>query len=183
MKRIVLPGSEKDEAGGAGGTGGRFSEDEQGSLRDVAAWWRNRLAQGDTAEPLETHFGGVDLRGTTRTAGTVPAVVDFGRPVVATGVANGAAGGAALLVLALGVPDPPVVGEVYTLAGLCHFYHAPASGWFSRYTTIGRAPAATTSTEIRAAVDPEAGTRSVMVVGVSGLDIDWTVEVYRLEVF
>ena len=180
MKRIILPGSEKDEAsGGAAGTGGRFSEDEQGALREVAAWWRNRLAQGDAAEPLETHFGGVDLRGTARTVGLVPAVVDFGRPAV---IASGVAGGAALLVLALGVPDPPVVGEAYTLAGLCHFYYAPASGWFSRYTTIGRAPAATTSTEIRTAVDPEDGTRSVLIVGVSGLDIDWKVEVYRLEV-
>lgn len=179
MKRIVLPGSEKDEASsGAAGTGGRFTQDEQGALREVAAWWRNRLAQGDSAEPLETHFGGVDLRGTARTVGLTPAAVDFGRPLLP---ADGAGAGAALLVSALGVPDPPEVGEVYSLVGLCHFYHA-ASGWLSRYTTIGRAPAATTSTEIRTAVDPEDGTRSVLVVGVSGLDIDWTVEVYRLEV-
>lgn len=180
MKHIKLPGSEKDEAGGgAGESGGRFSEDELGALRDVAGWWRNRLAQGDAAEPLETHFGGVDLRGTARTVGTVPAAVDFGRPPL---VAGEAGGGAALLVLALGVPDPPAVGEVYSLAGLCHFYYDPVSGWFSRYTTLGRAPAAATSTEIRTAVDPEGGTRSVLVLGVSGLDIDWKVEAFRLEV-
>ncbi|MCL4805938.1 MAG: hypothetical protein KJ046_16710 [Anaerolineae bacterium] len=178
MKTIKLPGSEPDEAGGGGaGTGGRLSADEMGALRDVAAWWRNRLAAGDSAEPLETLIGGADLRGTARTSGLTPAAVDFGRPLLATSAAGS---GAALLVLALGVPDPPVVGEVYSLMGLGHFYHAEGSGWLSRYTTIGRAPAGTTSTELRTAVDP-GGALSLLLVGVSGLVIAWQVEAYRLE--
>lgn len=177
MKTIKLPGSEPDEAGGgAGGAGGRFSADEMGALRDVAAWWRNRLSAGDSAEPLETLLGGVDLRGTARTVGLTPAAVDFGRPILPSSAAGS---GAALLVLALGVPDPPVVGEVYSLVGVCHFYHAEGSGRLSRYTTIGRVPAAA-GTEVRTAVDP-GGTLSLLLVGVSGLTIDWRVEAQRVE--
>ncbi len=179
IKRIQLPGSGRDDAGeGPAAGGGRLSEDELGALRDVAAWWRNRLARGDSAEPLETHFGGVDLRGTARTVGLTPAAVDFGRPLLP---ASGAGAGAALLVSALGVPDPPEVGEVYSLVGLCHFYHAAASGWLSRYATIGRAPAGATSLELRAAVDGDTGLPVVRIVGVGGLTIDWRVEILRLE--
>lgn len=178
MKPIKLPGSRNDVAEPAAAGGGRLSEDELGALRDVAAWWRNRLARGDSAEPLETHFGGVDLRGTARTAGTTPAAVDFGRPLLPGG---GVGSGAALLVVALGVPDPPVVGEVYSVVGLCHFYHAASSGRLSRYATLGRAPAGTTSTELRAAVDGGTGLPVVQIVGVSGLAIDWRVEGLRME--
>ncbi len=172
IKRIVLPGSAGGEAAGErGGGGGRFSEDDLGALGEVAAWWRNRTAMGDAAEPLETHFGGVDLRGTARTLGLTAAAVDFGRPV----------GAGALLLLALGVPDPPLGGEVYSLAALAHAYDAPGSGWLSRYTTLGRAPAATTSTEARLVIDGGTGLPVVKLVGVSGLTIDWVVEVLRLE--
>jgi hypothetical protein len=73
------------------------------------------------------------------------------------------------------------VGEVYSLAALCHFYHA-AGGWLSRYTLLGRAPAGTMSTEIRAAVDLAGPSPVIQVVGVAGLEIDWKVEAYRLEV-
>ncbi|MBP6786274.1 MAG: hypothetical protein KA170_01695 [Candidatus Promineofilum sp.] len=172
IKRIVLPGSAGDEATGerAGG-GGRLSEDDLGALGEVAAWWRNRLARGDSAEPLETHFGGVDLRGTARTEGLAPAAVDFGRALAA----------GALLLLALGVPDPPLVGEVYSLVALAHAYDAPGSGWLSRYTTLGRAPTATTSTEARLVIDGGTGRPVVRMVGVSGLTIDWVVEGLRLE--
>lgn len=180
MKNIKLPGSGGvEEASEARAGGGRLSADELGALSEVAAWWRNRLARADSADPLETHFGGVDLRGTARTVGLVPGAVDFGRPPLPR---SDVASGAALLVLALGVPDPPVVGEVYSLAGICHFYHAPASGWFSRYATIGRAPVGATSTEIRAAVDPAGPAQSVLIVGLSALTIDWTIEAYRLEI-
>ncbi len=179
MKRIQLPGSKTAESEGVGfAGGGRLTEDDWGALGEVAAWWRNRQAAADSAEPLETHFGGVDLSGKARSVGLSPATAAFGRPLLPVG---GAASGAALFVLALGVPDPPVVGEVYSLAGLCHFYDAAASGWLSRYTTIGRAPTGTTSTEIRSAVDLGTGLPAIQIVGVSGLTIDWQVEVYRLE--
>ena len=172
IKRIVLPGSVGDEAAGerAGG-GGRFTEDDLGALGEVAAWWRHRTAVGDSAAPLETHFGGVDLRGTARTVGLTPATVEFGRPL----------GGGALLLLALGVPDPPVVGEVYSLVALAHAYDAPGAGWLSGHTTLGRAPQATTSTEARVVIDGGTGQPVVKIVGVSGLAIDWRVEADRLE--
>ena len=172
IKRIVLPGSAGGEAAGERtGGGGRFTEDDLGALGEVAAWWRNRLARGDAAEPLETHFGGVDLRGTARTEGLTAAAVDFGRPL----------GGGALLLLALGVPDPPVGGEVYSLVALAHCYDAPGSGWLSRYTTLGRAPTAATSTEARVVIDGSTGRPVMQMVGVSGLTIDWVVEGLRLE--
>lgn len=176
MKQIKLPGSERDEAGAGatGGAGGRFSPDEWGALAQVAAWWRNRLAAAEASDPLESLIGGVDLRGTTRTVGLTPATVAFARPLAPSG-------GAALLVVALGVPDPPTVGEVYSLTALCHFYDAAPSGWLARETTIGRAPAATTSTEARAVLDGSTGLPAVQIVGVAGLTIDWTVEALRLE--
>jgi hypothetical protein len=173
IKRIILPGSVGEEAEARAGGGGGFGEDEQGALREVAAWWRNRLAAGDSAAPLETHFGGVDLSGTARTVGLVPAAVEFGWPLLP-------ARGAALLVMALGVPDPPAVGEVYSLVGLCHFYDA-AGTWLSRYATIGRAPSGA-STEIRTALDLDTGRPVVQIVGVGGLAIDWKVEGLRLEI-
>ena len=175
MKQIKLPGSERDEAdaGASGGAGGRFSPDEWGALAQVAAWWRNRLAAAEASDPLESLIGGVDLRGTARSVGLTPATVAFGRPLAPSG-------GAALLVLALGVPDPATVGEVYSLTALCHFHDA-AGTWLARETTLGRAPAATTSTEIRAVLDGSSGLPAVQIVGVSGLTIDWTVEALRLE--
>ena len=180
IKRIVLPGSGGGEAEGARAGGGRFTEDDLGALGEVARWWRNRAAVGDSADLIESHFGGVDLSGTARTTGLTPATAVFGRPLLpATG---GAERGAALWVLALGVPDPPVVGEVYSLAALCHFYYTAASGWLGRYATIGRVPTGTTSTEVRAAVDLAGPTPIIQIVGVSGLTIDWKVEVLRLEV-
>ena len=176
MKRITLPGSEaKGESETQAAGGGRFTADEWGALGEVAAWWRNRLASGDSAVPLESHFGGVDGRGTARTSGLTPALVTLARPLLP-------GRGAALLVVALGVPDPPVVGEVYSLVGLGHCYDAPGSGWLSRYATLGRAPASTTSTELRTAVVLGSGAPVIQLVGVAGLNIDWTVEVYRLEI-
>lgn len=175
IKRIILPGSAGTEGDGAAGMGtsGRFTEDEWGALAELARWWRHRLTRGDSADPLESHFGGVDAAGTARTIGLTPVEVSFGRSLLP-------ARGAALLALALGVPDPPVMGEVYSVAGLCHFYSTD-SGWISSYTTLGRAPSDTTSTEIRAAVEIETQRPLLRMVGVSGLTIDWKVEVYRLE--
>jgi hypothetical protein len=175
MKQIKLPGStETGEAEARAGGGGRFTADEWGALAEVAAWWRNRLAVGDSAAPQESHFGGVDARGAARTVGLTPAAVAFARPLLP-------GRGAALLALALGVPDAPAVGEVYSLVGLCHFYDAPGVGWLTRYATLGRAPSGTTSTEIRAALDLNSGAPAIHLVGVAGLTIDWTVEAYRLE--
>jgi hypothetical protein len=179
IKSIVLPGSEGEEAAtGAVGSSGRFSDDDLGALAEVIRWWRHRLARGDSADPLESHYGGVDADGTARTAGLVPTTAAFGRPLLPAG---GATAGAALLVLALGVPDPPAAGEVYSLAGLCHFHYTAAAGWLSRHTTLGRAPAGATSTEVRAAIDLGTNQPILQLVGVGGLTIDWKVEVYRLE--
>lgn len=174
-RRIVLPGSagDEDDGGARAGSSGRFTEDELGALAELARWWRHRLTRDDSADPLESHFGGVDAAGTARTVGLTPAEVSFGRPLLPSR-------GAALLVVALGVPDPPDVGEVYSVTGLCHFYNT-GSGWLSRYTVIGRAPSDTTSTEIRAAVDLETSRPLIRLVGVSGLTIDWKAEAYRLE--
>lgn len=176
IKRILLPGSTGtvDDRTAGSGAGGRFSEDELGALSDLARWWRHRLTRDDSADPLESHFGGVDAAGTARTVGLTPADVSFGRPLLPTR-------GSALLVLALGVPDPPDVGEVYSATGLCHFYRTDA-GWLSRYSTLGRAPSDATSVEIRAAVDLLSDLPVIRLVGVDGLTIDWKVESYRLEI-
>ncbi len=111
IKRIVLPGSEglEEDAGASGTrTTGRFTEDELGALAEVARWWRHRLTRSDSTDPLESHFGGVDAAGTARTVGLTPATVAFGRPLLPI---NDLFTGAALLVLALGAPDPPEVGR------------------------------------------------------------------------
>jgi hypothetical protein len=179
IKRIVLPGSEgEEEAAGAAGSSGRFTADDLGALNELIRWWRHRASRGDSADPLESHYGGVDADGTARTTGLVPATVAFGRPLLPQ---SAMFDGAALLVMALGAPDPPVVGEVYSLAALCHFYRAE-SDWLSRYATLGRAPAGATTTEIRAAVDLAGPSPILQVVGVAGLTIDWKMEVYRLEI-
>ncbi|MBP9502042.1 MAG: hypothetical protein KBF17_07785 [Candidatus Promineofilum sp.] len=176
IKRILLPGSTGtvDDRTAGSGAGGRFSEDELGALSDLARWWRHRLTRDDSADPLESHFGGVDAAGTARTVGLTPQEVSFGRPLLPTR-------GAALLVVALGVPDPPDVGEVYSATGLCHFYRTDA-GWLSRYNTLGRAPSDATSLEIRAAIDISSGLPVIRLVGIDGLTIDWKAEAYRLEV-
>ncbi len=174
IKHVILPGSEDEEEAGSGaGTGGRFSEEEWGALGEVSRWWRHRAARGDSADLLESHFGGVDAVGTARTEGLTPATVAFGRPLLP-------GDGATLLALALGVPDPPAAGEVYSLAALGHFYRT-AEGWLARHTLLGRAPAGTTSTEIRAAVDLVGLSPILQVVGVAGLAIEWKVEVLRVE--
>jgi len=176
IKRIELPGSagaEPEETAGAAARG-RFTEAEWGALAELAHWWRYRSSRRDSADPLESHFGGVDAAGTARTTGLTPAAVVFGRPLLPSR-------GAALLVVALGVPDPPDVGEVYSVVGLAHFYDT-GSGWLSRHSTLSRAPTATTSTEVRAGLDLSSGAPQILVVGVDGLTIDWKVEGYRLEV-
>ncbi|MEZ4519931.1 MAG: hypothetical protein R3C44_24915, partial [Chloroflexota bacterium] len=93
--------------------------------------------------------------------------------------------GASYWIQALGVPEQTaVVGEVYSLVGLCHFYRDPTLGVLTRYTTIGRAPSWATSLEVRTAVSgsPPDGVPVLLLVGVAGQTVDWTVEVYRLEV-
>lgn len=175
MRRPKLPGSAPDETGGAGtGAGGRLTADEWGALGEVAAWWRNRQAVGDSAAPLESHFGGVDLVGTARTVGTLPAVVEFGRPLLPT-----AAG--ALLVLAFGLPDPPDDGEPVSLVGLCHFRDGGEAGWLGRYVTLGRAPASAASAEVSTAVELGSGAPVVVITGVEGQVLAWRVEVLRVE--
>jgi len=179
-KRVILPGSrgQEPDEGTVFVRGGRFDEDEAATLAEVIRWWRHRRAVEDSADPLETHFGGVDDRAAVRTTGLTPAAVFFPKPLVIDA-------GASCLVHALGIPtNAAAVGEVYSLVGLCHFYKDATAGYLSRYATIGRAPAATTSTEVRSAVSgtPPGATAVIQIVGVAGLTIDWKVEVYRLEV-
>jgi hypothetical protein len=177
-KRISLPGSTGDEAGAprAERSGG-FSELERDALSELARWWRHRRAREDSADPLETAFGGVDDSATVRTTGLLPANAFFPKPLV---VENGAS----LLVHAFGVPeDPPAAAEVYSIFGLCHLYRDGTMGWLGRSTTIARAPATATTLEVRVVVTgPPPGTTPVIqITGIHGLTIDWKVEVYRLE--
>ena len=175
MSKIILPGSEGEE-GGPGGTSGRLSAADAATLAQVAHWWRHRLARGDAADPLESAFGGVDDSGTARTVGLAAAAVAFPRPLALP------PGGVGLWVVALGVADPPSAGQVYSLAGLCHFYPA-AGGLVADGATLGRLPSGVTSTEIRAVLTgpPPGDTPTVQIVGVSGQTIAWKVEVYRVE--
>lgn len=177
MHKVTLPGSRTPETAEFGAARGRLSPDELDTLAELIRWWRHRRAVGDSADPLETGFGGVDGRYAVQTVGLVPATVVSPKPVV---IDNGAS----FLVQALGVPqDVAAAGEVYSLLGLCHFYNnVESGGYYSRYATIGRAPAGTTSTEIRTAVQGSPGVAVLVVVGVAGLTIDWVVEVLRLEV-
>ncbi len=187
MKRIVLPGS---EGGGEQVDSLRYaagwSEEEAGVLAEVIQWWRHRRERADAADPVTTHFGGVDGSGAARTVGATPAAVAFARPLPVSGQPGGQPGrGASFLVQALGVPEnAAALGEVVSLVGLCHFYHDPAAGWLCRYATLGRAPESFAAAEVRALVagPPGAGaTPTILLVGVEGAVIDWRVEVYALE--
>lgn len=175
MSKVILPGSEGEEAGPAGGSG-RLSAEDALALAQVAHWWRYRLARADAADPLESAFGGVDDSGTARTVGLAAAAVAFPRPLAVP------PGGVGLWVVALGAADPPSAGQVYSLAGLCHFYPA-AGGLVADGATVGRLPATPDSTELRAVVTgpPPGDTPTIQVIGVSGQTIEWKVEVYRVE--
>ncbi len=175
MSKIVLPGSEGEEAGPGGGSG-RLSAADALALAQVAHWWRYRLARGDAAEPLESAFGGVDDSGAARTVGLPAADVVFPRPLVVP------PGGVGLWVVALGVAGPPSAGQVYSLAGLAHFYRSGAS-IVAAAATVARLPAAADTAEIRAVLTgPPPGDRpTLQIVGVSGQTIEWKVEVYRIE--
>lgn len=175
MSKIVLPGSEGEEAGPGGGSG-RLSAADAATLAQVAHWWRFRLARADAADPLESAFGGVDDSGAARTVGLAAAAVVFPRPLAVP------PGGVGLWVVALGVADPPTSGQVYSLAALAHFY-AGAGGLVADGATVARLPAAVTSTELRAVLTgpPPGDTPTLQIVGVAGQTIDWKVEVYRLE--
>jgi hypothetical protein len=107
--------------------------------------------------------------------GASAATVVFPRPLVVP------PGGVGLWVVALGVPDPPAVGVVYSLAGLCHFYHDAAASWLIDGATVGRVPA-DAGTELRAVlIGPPANAPALQLVGAAGVTIDWKVEVYRVE--
>lgn len=175
-----LPGSGRQELddSGFGSGGGRLSADEIDTLSEVVRWWRHRREVGDSADPLETFFGGVDARHTVRSVGTLPVEVAFPKPLLPDR-------GASYWVHALGVPeDVAAVGEVYSLVGLCHFCRDATLGVLTRYETIGRAPSSVGSTEVRTAVSgsPPDEFPVILLVGVSGQTIDWVVEVSRLEV-
>lgn len=169
---------ELDDAPIRGGQSGGFAADERVMLDELVRWWTHRRAAGDSADPLETAIGGVDARHTVRSVGTTPVEVAFPKPLLL-------ARGYSLWVQALGVPtDVTTGGEVYSLVGLGHFYRDDTLGVLSRYATVGRLPTSATSLEVRTAVSgsPPNEVAAVALVGVAGQTIDWTVEVYRLEI-
>lgn len=177
MTTRPLPGSKPQELDdfSFGGGGGRLSSDEWDTVSELVRWWRHRRAVGDSADPLETAFGGVDARHTVRTEALLPAVVTTPKPLLA-------GRGASYWVQALGIPTGG--GEAYSLTGLCHFYRDPDDGILSRYTTVGRAPFWVNTTEVRTAVSGTVPDQvpAILLVGVAGETIDWTVELYGLEV-
>ncbi len=172
FKRIVLPGSGTEESGGAAaGAAGRFSEDELGALSEVVRWWRNRGAVGDSAAPLESHFGGVDAVGSARTVGAALSAVTFAQPLLPTNAAT-------LLVVALGVHSDR--SESFGLVGVCNFHRLPNGDWYGRYGSFGRSPDEH-SAEVRTAIDLGSGQPVVQMKGITNMTIDWKVEVFRLE--
>lgn len=158
----------------AGLTSGRFTEMQIILLTELANWWSIRRGTDDSDDPITTLIGGVDNRGTARTTGTTPASITFDFTIYPAAQAGN---GRSFFVQAFGIPDPDTVGEVYSIVAICHFYY-DGSSWLSRYNTIGRAPSGTTSTEIRTAVS---GLPEMLVIGVTGITIDWTVNSYMIE--
>lgn len=182
---IYLPGSRRNrneeppDPTSAGLSSGRFTEVQLLLLAEIAEWWSYRRAQNDSSTPLASFFGGLDMKGTARTTGTTPATATLDG--ITRISPNTVGAGSTYLVQALGVPDPPVVGEVYSLLAIAHVYCTAADTYLAKETQIARTPAATTSTEIRVVVDGGTDEPNFQVVGVSGITIDWTLNVYRLE--
>lgn len=178
-----IPGSRRDRSNepadptAAGLSSGRFTEGQLIMLAELTEWWSYRRSQDDSSEPLQSLIGGVDIKGTARTIGLTPNTATF--PLTIAPKTNAA--GSSYLVHAIGIPDPPVVGEVYSLVGLCHFYYITGTGFLSRYTTIARAPSSTTSTEIQAVVDGGSGDGQIKIIGVSSITIDWSIDLFRLQ--
>ena len=163
-----LPGSH-DDIGGQNTTGnsGRFTDVELVALGQVANWWLNRLTAAANANPIQSLLAGVSDRGTATTTGTAAATVTTRRPI-----SNGS-----YLVHGYGVPSP-WTGTLYSVVTLAHFHDLAADD-----TQIARTPAATTSTEIRAVITgpPPGDTPALQVVGVTGLTINWTLNIIQLE--
>ena len=176
---FYLPGSrhdnEPEDPSPAGLTSGRFTEQQILLIAELTQWWSNRRAIEDATEPLTTFFGGVDLRGTAQTSGTTPATITWNDDAHPPAV-NGR--GRAYHVHALGIPSP-LTGTVYSLTAICHAYYS--SGWIGTYTTIARAPAATTSTEILIAIDGGSGLPILKIIGVASTTINWTADAYIVE--
>jgi len=172
FKRIILPGSDIEESGGAAaGATGRLGEDDLGALSEVARWWRNRGAMGDSAAPLESHFGGVDAVGRVRTLSNTTSSITFAQPLLPTSAAL-------LLIVALGITSDQL--ESFGMAGVCNIHRQTDGSWYSRYNTIGRSPSDHTA-EVLTAVDLGSGRPVVQISGIVNLTIDWKVEIYRLE--
>lgn len=156
-----------------GGTGINSPE-----LDELVSWWKNRKEVNDSINLIETNFGGVDFRSIVQTSGTLPAEVTNWRPIA------GYSQPSSYIIHAMGIPiNPADVGEIYTLTGICHFYHDPTLGWMTRYTTTGRAPDNITDTEIRTGIGgtPPNEQANILIIGVPDQTINWTVEGYRLE--
>lgn len=168
-------GNEPDDPTAAGLSSGRFTEAQLIMMTELIEWWSYRRGQDDASNPLASLIGGVDMKGTARTTGLTPATAVFDQPL--SPKTNGE--GSGYLIQAFGVPDPPVVGDVYSIVTLAHFYYI-SSAFLARDTQIARAPAATTSTEIRTTTDGS-GNAVIQLVGVTAITIDWTINVIRLE--
>lgn len=177
-----IPGSKRDRSNepsdptAAGLSSGRFTEAQLIMLTELVEWWSYRRSQDDSSTPMASLIGGVDLKGTARTVNLTADTATFNQPITTPTQAAGSS----YIVQAFGIPDPPVVGEVYSILGICHFYYTGGT-YLARYTQIARAPSSTTSTEIRAGIDGGSGAAIIQIVGVSTLTIDWTLNVIRLE--
>lgn len=155
---------------------GRWTEFQINAIDELTRWWINRRERNDSQDPLGTAFGGVDDTATARTVGTVSARVFFPASAILSR-------GASYLVHAFGMPtDPAAVGDVYSVFALCHLYQPTGGSLMARATTIARAPSSATSLEITAVLtDPPNGPPAINITGITGITIDWKVEVYRLE--
>lgn len=182
---IYLPGSrrnqneEPQDPSPAGLTSGRFTESQLFLLAEMMEWWTHRRSQEDSFTPLASLIGGVDLKATVTTTGLTPSTVTFDEsfPPPTSDMR-----GRSYIVQAYGIPDPATVSEVYSLFGIAHAFYTTAGGWLSRYTTLGRAPSGTTSTEVRTAIDAGTGLPVLLIIGVSALTIVWTINLIILEV-
>jgi len=154
---------------------GRFTDADFTALGQLIQWWRWRLDRDADSNPMQSMIAGVTYRGTATTVSLAAGNVTLTPPLAETVNTAGS-----YLVHAYGVPTYIAGGAVFSLLGLAHFHYATGVGWITNYSTISRIPASESSTSILASLTP-AGVPKLSVTGVTGLTINWTIHVYKLE--